>query len=63
MGNKLKKKIEILQQHINVGSDDNTNYLVIVETVDNIPQRSYVVCMHNFIFYHETMPFYVINQN
>ena len=61
----MKGKIRILQQHVSFSADiDNpSNYLLLIETNDHIPQRTYFVELKNFIFYDETMPFYVINQN
>jgi hypothetical protein len=47
---------------------DNRFYLrktlLLIETEDGIPQRSYLVDMHWFMYYDPSMPsFYVINQN
>jgi hypothetical protein len=58
-------KIKILQQQISINFDYEylKNYLIIIETIDFIPQRTYLVYMHDFIYYDENMPFYVINRN
>ena len=58
-------KIKILQKQIsiNFGFEYLKNYMIIIETIDFIPQRTYLVDMHDFIYYDENMPFYVINRN
>ena len=61
-----KGKFKIVQKHISFckENEDFKNYLILIETVDGIPQRSYLVDMHGFMYYDSTMPsFYVINQN
>jgi hypothetical protein len=58
-----EENIKLEQQSIAFGDDYRTNYLIIVETKNGEPINTYLVCLHNFLFYHETMPYYVINQN
>jgi hypothetical protein len=58
-----KGNIKIEQLPIAFGCDNRTNYLVIVETINDEPQHTYLVCLHNFLFYNKYMPYYVINQN
>jgi hypothetical protein len=59
-----KGNIKIEQQSFFLGGCDNrTNYMIIVETINDVPQNTYIVNLHNFLFYNEKMLFYVINQN
>ena len=59
-----KGDIKIEQQSLSLGGCDNrTNYIIIIETLNDAPQNTYIVNLHDFLFYHEKMPFYVINQN
>ena len=59
-----KENIKIEQQTISLGvCDDRTNYIIVIEILNDVPQHTYIVCLHDFLFYHERMPFYVINQN
>lgn len=55
--------IKFEQRPLTIGCDSRTNYLIIVETINDEPQNTYLVCLYNFLFYDETMPYYVINQN
>ena len=55
--------IKIEQQTITLGDENRTNYLIIVETLNDQPLNTYLVCMHNFLFFDETMIYYVINNN
>ena len=59
------KKTRIFQQHFSVSKndDDLDNYLVVVEIVNDEPRHSYVVPMHNFKYWSEHMPYYVVNNN
>lgn len=61
----MNKKIQIIQKHlcINYDYEYSVNYLIIIEMVDYVPQRVYLVNMHNFSYYNENMRYYVINQN
>jgi hypothetical protein len=57
--------MQILHQNVSyfAENDNSRNYLLVIETNNFIPQRTYLVDMKNFHYYDETMPFYVINQN
>jgi len=58
-----KGNIKIEQQSIAFGNDCRTNYIIVIETLNDVPQNTYIVNLDNFQFYDETMPFYVINKN
>lgn len=58
-----KGDIKIEQQSLSLGCDNRTNYMIIVETINDLPMNTYIVCLHDYLFYDEKMPFYVINQN
>jgi hypothetical protein len=55
--------IKIEQRTIAIGDDSRTNYLIIVETCNDIPMNTYIVSLHDFLFYNPKMKYYVINQN
>lgn len=55
--------IRFEQRPITFGCDNRTNYMVIVETINDEPQNTYLVCLHNFLFWDEKMKYYVINKN
>jgi hypothetical protein len=55
--------IKIEQLPFAIGDDSRTNYFIIIETKNDQPINTYVVCLYNFLFYDEHMPYYVINQN
>ena len=55
--------IKIEQRSIAIGEDSRTNYLIIVETFNDIPLNTYIVNFHDFLFYDPQMKYYVINQN
>lgn len=60
------KNFRILQKHVSFCNENNDlkNYLILIEIVDGIPQRSYLVDMQGFMNYDSNMPsFYVINKN
>ena len=57
------KNIKFEQLPLAVGVDNRTNYFVIVETINEVPVNTYIVCMHNYLFYDEKMRYYVVNQN
>ena len=60
------KNFKIVQKHISFckENEDFKNYLILIETEDGIPQVSYLVDMHGFMYYDPSMPsFYVINKN
>ena len=61
----MKKTVQkIHQQHFSVDrEDDIDNFLIIVEIIDGKPSCSYTVPMHNYKFWNENMPYYVINSN
>jgi hypothetical protein len=58
---------KIMHQHFSIckGDEDQSfsNYFIIFEIIDSVPQQPYIVDMHNYIFYDENMPYYVINKN
>ena len=61
-----KGNFKILQKHFSFcnENEDLKNFLILIEIVDGIPQRSYLVDMDGFTYYDSTMPsFYVINKN
>jgi hypothetical protein len=63
-----KKNPEILHHQFSVTQEGRTqtinNYMVLVFINEyNVPEASAIVDMHDFYFYHEDMPYYVINQN
>jgi len=37
--------------------------MIVVETVNDVPINTYIVCLNNYLFYDEKMQYYVINQN
>lgn len=57
--------IKILHQHITLSCDyeDSHSYFIIIETIDFIPIRTYIVNTQDFRYYDETMKFYVVNKN
>ena len=57
------KNIKFEQLPLAIGCDNRTNYLVIVEIVDNEPKNTYIVCLNNYLFYDEKMRYYVVNKN
>ena len=58
------KTIKFKQQSLSLGGCDNrTNYMIIVETINDQPMNTYIVCLHNYVFYDEKMQHYVINKN
>ena len=64
--NMKKRNFKIVQKHISFckENEDLKNYLILIETVDGVPQRSYLVDMHEFMYNDSSMPsFYVINKN
>jgi len=58
---KIKLKFE--QHSISLGDKNSENYLIVVETLNDQPLYTYLVCMHNFKFYDEKFSYYVINDN
>jgi hypothetical protein len=61
-----KENFRILQKHISFCNEnkDLKNYLILIEIVNGIPQKSYLVDMQGFMNYDSNMPsFYVINKN
>ena len=61
-----KGNFKILQKHVSFCNENNDlkNYLILIEIIDGIPQRSYLVDMQGFMNYDSNMPsFYVINKN
>jgi hypothetical protein len=61
--NMKNANIKIEQRSIAIGEDSRTNYLIIIETNNDIPVNTYIVCLHNFLFYNPEMKYYVVNQN
>jgi hypothetical protein len=65
--NMNKKDFKIVQKHISLCHDDyedSRNYLILIETINDVPQLTYMVDMHGFMYYDMTMPpFYVNNKN
>ena len=57
------KNIKFEQLSLSVGCDNRTNYMIIVETINDVPINTYIVCLNNYLFYDEKMQYYVINQN
>ena len=57
------KNIKFEQLPLAVGVDNRTNYFVIVETINEVPVNTYIVCLNNYLFYDEKMRYYVVNQN
>jgi len=64
MSNKKKKKIVIHQKSICLDSKKMENYLVLIETVDNIPVATYLVKIpESYSFYNTSYSYYNVNQN
>jgi hypothetical protein len=63
--NMKNDNIKIFHQQITLNCDfeDYHSYFIIIETVNFIPVRTYVVNTQNFKYYDETMKFYVVNKN
>ena len=57
------KNIKFEQLPLSTGCDNRTNYMIIVETLNDEPINTYIVCLNNYLFYDEKMKYYVINQN
>ena len=55
--------IKIEQRPLTIGCDNRTNYMIIIETVNDEPLHTYIVCLHDFLFYNPQMKYYVVNQN
>jgi len=59
-----RMKRRIMQLSICLDHETMANYLVLIETTDNLPQGTYIVKLpDSFNFYNEKTPYYVINQN
>jgi hypothetical protein len=58
-----KENIKIEQQSISLGCDNRTNYIIVIETINDEPINTYIVNLHDFLFYDEKMQYYVVNQN
>lgn len=59
-----KMKRKIMQVSICLDHDTMANYMVLIETADNLPKATYIVKLpSSFNFYNEKTPFYVINRN
>lgn len=64
MGNNAKRNITIHQKSICLDSDKMANYLVLVETVDNIPVATYLVKIpESYTFHNPSYFYYNVNQN
>ena len=59
----MKNELKIEQQAIALGNDSRTNFLILIETINDVPINTYIVRLHDFQFYNEKMLFYVINKN
>ena len=59
----MSNKIKFEQLPITLGCENRTNYMIIVETVNDEPLHTYLVSLHGFQFYDEKMLYYVLNQN
>lgn len=57
------EKIKFEQLPVAIGEDERTNYLVVIEIHNGHPISTFLVSLHNFLFWDEDMKFYVINQN
>lgn len=55
--------IKFEQLAVAFGSENRTNHLIIIETINDEPVNTFIVCLHNFLFWDEKMKYYVINQN
>jgi hypothetical protein len=55
--------IKFEQLPIAIGEDERTNYLVVVEVQNGHPRNTFLVSLHNFLFWDEKMKHYVINAN
>ncbi len=58
-----KDNIKIEQRSIAFGDDSRTNFLIIVETLNDQPLNTYIVSLHDYLFYNPQMKYYVVNQN
>jgi hypothetical protein len=61
------KKIQIIHQQFSITQEGRTqelnNYMVIVETIDGIPQTPYLVDMYDYFFWDNSMLYYIVNKN
>ena len=58
-----KSTIKFEQIAIAFGTENRTNHLIIVETLNDEPINTYIVCLNNFLFWDEKMKYYVVNPN
>lgn len=64
MSSMINKKLRFLQEYICIDYENDFGYLVLIEIVDDIPIRSYIVKIPpSFKYYEETHNYYVTTPN
>jgi hypothetical protein len=59
----MRVETKIQQYTISTERNGISNYMILIEIIDECPKQLYIVPMNDFQFYDETMPYYVINKN